>query len=499
MLYHSSRGQTPAVPAAMAIKLGIAPDGGLFLPASIPSLTPDDLDRLRGLPYAELAARVVSLFLTDYTLEELRGQAQTAYGPDRFDHPDVTPLIQLDEGTHVLELWHGPTAAFKDLALQLMPHLLTAAMAKTGAHGEIVILVATSGDTGKAALEGFRDVPGTRIIVFYPSEGVSLVQKLQMVTQEGGNTAVVGVDGNFDDAQTGVKQIFADRAIEAELAGHNQHFSSANSINWGRLVPQIAYYVYAYVKLVETGAIGPGDPINVAVPTGNFGNILAAYYAKAMGLPFNRLICASNQNKVLTDFIHTGVYDRRRTFHTTVSPSMDILISSNLERLLFLLAGREPAQVRLWMDSLRQEGRYQVGDEILGQLRAGFWGGFADEDETYTAIGRVWREHGYLLDTHTAVGWHVLEDYRRRTGDPTPAVLASTASPFKFGAAVLRAVAGEKALTGRDELRLVEDLAALTKMPIPAGLRDLGARPVKHERRCAPAGMRAEVRDILGI
>ena len=499
MRYLSTRGQAYPVEAATAIKLGIAPDGGLFLPEEIPALSGEDLAQLAALPYAERTARVIAPYLSGYSQDELRRYAKAAYGPDRFDDRAVTPLARLDESTHLLELWHGPTAAFKDLALQLMPRLLTAAMTKTGERGEVVILVATSGDTGKAALEGFRDVPGTRMVVFYPANGVSPAQKLQMVTQEGANVAVVGVEGNFDDAQTGVKEIFADPVFAAELARDDRQLSSANSINWGRLVPQIAYYVGAYTQLVAHKVIGQGEKVNVAVPTGNFGNILAAHYARAMGLPIARLICASNQNRVLADFIRTGVYDRRRTFYPTVSPSMDILISSNLERLLFLLADRDPGRVRAWMDSLRERGHYRVEQPILRSLQAGFWGGFAGEEQTHAAIGRIWRERGYLLDTHTAVGLHVLEEYREATGDKTPAILAATASPFKFSAAVLRAVAGEEAVAGRDELALLQDLVDLTKQRIPNGLRDLAAKPVRHFRRCAPAGMQAQVREILGM
>ncbi|MGE5528535.1 MAG: threonine synthase [Patescibacteria group bacterium] len=499
LLYHSTRGQTPPVPSARAIELGLAPDGGLFLPDEIPALSPGVLAGLCGLPYPELAARVISLYLTDYGLDELRGYTEAAYGPDRFDDPAVAPLVALDERTHVLELWHGPTAAFKDVALQFMPHLLTSAMARAAGGGEVAILVATSGDTGKAALEGFRDVPGTRIAVFYPKGGVSRAQELQMTTQAGANTAVVAVEGNFDDAQTGVKALFNDRALAGELASRGLRFSSANSINWGRLVPQIAYYVHAYAALVERGAVTLGRPVNICVPTGNFGNILAAYYARAMGVPAARLICASNVNKVLTDFIATGVYDRRRTFYRTVSPSMDILVSSNLERLLYLLADRDPARVRGWMAALAGTGSYDVGPEALRRLREVFWAGFASEEETSAAIGRVWRERGYLLDTHTAVGWHVLEEYRRATGDETPAILAATASPFKFGRAVLRAIAGDDATAGRDELDLIADLAERTGQSIPAGLRDLDKRPVRHRRWCKPEGMKDEVREILGI
>ncbi|MGQ9780016.1 MAG: threonine synthase [Bacillota bacterium] len=498
MRYLSTRGGAGGVASAAAIVEGLAPDGGLYVPEEIPRLGAEDFSGLVTLPYPERAARLLSLFLTDYKEEELRRYARAAYGPDRFDDPVVTPLIPLDGRTFVLELWHGPTAAFKDLALQIMPHLLRAAVMKTGSHDEVVILVATSGDTGKAALEGFRDVVGTRIIVFYPAEGVSRVQELQMITQEGTNVAVVAVEGNFDDAQTGVKAIFTDPQLKEALATRGFRFSSANSINWGRLVPQIAYYVGAYLEMVNRGAVEWGKPINIAVPTGNFGNILAAYYAKALGIPVAKLICASNMNNVLADFIRTGIYDRRRNFYTTISPSMDILISSNLERLLFLLADRDPERVRKWMADLKETGRYELDRAALRRLQEEFWGDFADEEETKAAIGRVWREYGYLLDPHTAVGWHVLEEYRRTTNDPTPTVLAATASPFKFPAAVLEAIGGEKP-PAEDELALVRALATATGRPVPACLEELEKRPVRHRRRCRPEGMKEEVVKILAL
>ena len=498
MRYVSTRGGAEAVPAAAAILAGLAPDGGLYLPEAMPRLETAEIAALAPLSYPERAARILHPFLPDYGLEELRRYARAAYGPNRFDDPAVTPVVPLDGRTFVLELWHGPTAAFKDLALQIMPHLLRAAVAKTGSRDEIAILVATSGDTGKAALEGFRDVAGTRIVVFYPAEGVSRVQELQMVTQEGGNVHVVAVEGNFDDVQTGVKAIFGDPELKDSMAARGLRFSSANSINWGRLVPQIAYYVGAYLDMAARGAVKWGERINIAVPTGNFGNILAAYYARLLGLPVARLICASNMNNVLTDFIRTGVYDRRRAFYATVSPSMDILVSSNLERLLFLLAGRDPAQVRRWMTELKETGRYMLGPAALRSVQEEFWGGFAGEEETKAAIRRVWQDHGYLLDPHTAVGWHVLEEYRQATGDPTPAVLAATASPFKFPAAVLGAITGTET-RAEDELALVHSLAETTGRPVPACLRGLEARPVRHRRRCRPEGMKEEVEKILGL
>ena len=499
MRYLSTRGQASVETGAEAIKLGLAPDGGLFLPERIPALSATGFMGLSDLTYAQMAARVLEVYLPDYSLAELQAQAEAAYGPDRFDDPEVTPMHRLDAQTHVLELWHGPTAAFKDLALQIMPRLLTAAIAKTGEQGEIVILVATSGDTGKAALEGFRDVPGTRIIVFYPRDGVSRVQELQMTTQEGSNTAVVAVKGNFDDAQTGIKAIFGDHALSTELAARNLRFSSANSINWGRLAPQIAYYIRAYLQLLRQGAVRQGEPVIAAVPTGNFGNILAAYYAKSMGVPFAKLVCASNQNKILTDFIRTGVYDRRRDFHVTSSPSMDILISSNLERLLFLLADMDPEPIRGWMAALEDRGTYTVGGAVLHKLQEIFWAGFADEERTRATIARAYHDGGYLLDTHTAVGLDVLESYRRETGDRTPAILAATASPFKFSGAVLRAVAGGEAVAGGDETSLLRKLADLTGQPIPPGLRRLDAKPIRHTRVCAREEMPREIKALLGL
>lgn len=482
MLYTSTRDKSVHVTSAEAITHGISADGGLFVPESIPQLSADDLQRLASLDYKGRAKEILSLYLTDFSAEEIDRCVEGAYADGKFSSPAVAPLVKLADGSHILELWRGPTCAFKDMALQLLPHLLTVSAGKAAGGRQIVILVATSGDTGKAALEGFRDVPNTQIMVFYPSEGVSPMQKLQMATQEGANVAVCAIEGNFDDAQTGVKKIFTDPSVAAKLAQKNKMFSSANSINWGRLVPQVVYYVSAYCDLLAKGEIRNGDPIHVVVPTGNFGNILAAYYAREMGVPIDRLICASNRNKVLTDFIETGVYDRRRDFYCTSSPSMDILISSNLERLLFLLSGMDDAQTRAWMQSLSKEGVYDVGDAMREKIQAVFSGGFCDEDATKELIGSVYRGEGYLCDTHTAVAVQVYRDFRAATGDETPAVIASTASPYKFSRTVLAAVAPD--VQAVDEFAMVDALYEKTGFPCPKQLLELKNKPVRFTDIC---------------
>lgn len=412
----------------MAILKGLAEDGGLFVPDSIPALDVP-LKELLGKSYQEIAYQVMSRLLTDFTEEELRNCINKAYD-SKFDAPEIAPLVKKGN-SYYLELFHGSTIAFKDMALSILPHLLTTAAKKNGVTNEIVILTATSGDTGKAAMAGFADVPGTRIIVFYPKDGVSPVQEKQMLTQKGENTAVVGIYGNFDDAQTGVKNIFNDKEMKEKLAGAGFQFSSANSINIGRLVPQIAYYVYAYLRLMEAGEIQENEQINVVVPTGNFGNILAAYYAKEMGIPIARFICASNENKVLYDFFRTGCYDRNRDFRLTNSPSMDILISSNLERLIYKIAGNDAEKNRNFMEQLGAEGKYEITEEMKEKLRE-FYGNYANEEETAQTIRQVYEETGYVLDTHTAVGKAVYEKYKKDTQDNTKTVIASTASPFKF-------------------------------------------------------------------
>ncbi len=499
MQYVSTRGGSPALMSAEAIKMGLAPDGGLFVPAEAVLVSPDELASFPALSYQDIAVRILSRFLTDYGEAELQACVAAAYGPERFERGEVAPLVKLTDALHIMELWHGPTCAFKDVALQILPQFMTRAMRMTGEEREIVILVATSGDTGKAALEGFADVPGTRIAVFYPSEGVSEVQKRQMLTQTGENVHVVGVEGNFDDTQTGVKRIFADKALASHMDARGLTFSSANSINWGRLVPQIVYYFSAYATLCRNGEVRCGDPVNFAVPTGNFGNILAAWYARSMGLPVNKLICASNDNNVLSDFLNTGVYNRNRPFHKTASPSMDILISSNLERLLYEMSGRDAEKVSAWMTSLARDGHYDVGALYRKEIGKLFHGDWADGPATLRAITDTWRDHGYVADTHTAVAIDVWKRYVQQTGDHTPTVVASTASPFKFSDHVASALFGAEALAGKDEFDLLDLLAARTGWPIPTGLDNLKTRPIRHTGRCGADRMRQTVVSLLAL
>lgn len=492
MYYTSTRDQSLQYRSSEAIEQGLSRDGGLFLPESMPRLP--DLDELAKLTYQQRAVRIMKLFLDDFTEEELASYAEKAYGPEKFDCPEVAPVVPLHCKTHVLELWHGPTCAFKDMALQMLPHLLTASMKKNGEDKTVCILVATSGDTGKAALEGFRDVDCTKIQVFYPQNGVSEIQQLQMITQEGSNVDVCAVVGNFDDAQTGVKRIFSDSAYGDTLMQRGYVLSSANSINWGRVLPQIVYYISAYCDLMNQGAIGKGDPLNVCVPTGNFGNILAGYYAKKMGLPIHKMLCASNANNVLTDFIRTGVYDRNRPFFNTISPSMDILISSNLERLLLDLSGSD-AEVRSYMEMLAKTGKYTVSEEILQKIRSTFVSGFCDDSRTMNTIEKVFTSTGYLMDTHTAVAYTVLQDYRAATSDDTQAVVVSTASPFKFCDSVLTAL-GEKNLAGG--ISVLDQLSQKTGKPVPKPLAALNGRPVRFEQVVPRELMCQAVTDFLG-
>lgn len=499
MDYISTRGGEARFSAAMAIKQGIAPDGGLLVPAEIPTLSIDEIAAMACLDYRDRALQILSLYLTDYTRSELRESIDAAYGEDRFI-PEPAPLVQLNkynDNEYILELWHGPTAAFKDIALQLLPHLMTAAIRKTGETARVCILTATSGDTGKAALEGFRDVEGTSVVVFYPSQGVSDAQRLQMVTQEGDNCHVIAVEGSFDDAQNGVKAIFNDQAFAAQLRADGILLSSANSINWGRLVPQIVYYFSAYADLISRQKIEAGEKINVVVPTGNFGNILAGWYARRMGLPINKLICASNKNKVLSDFIRNGHYDRRREFFKTNSPSMDILISSNLERLLFELAGRDSARIGSWMDELAASGHYQIDPATLRSLQEVFVGGFADEPGTLKTIREVYDRCDHLVDTHTAVGFNVYGRYAARSGDETKTVFVSTASPFKFSGAVSDAIYGVGYNRGRSEERLLEELSQESSLEIPMTLKDLGKREIRHTMLIKNDEMKQTVADLL--
>ena len=496
MIYHSTRNSALSVSSAEAIAQGISADGGLFVPAFIPELSAADFESLKGLPYAERAARLLQLYLTDYTPEELRECTKAAYASGSFETPNVQEIAKLADGSMLLELWHGPTCAFKDMALQILPHFLTRAVKKTGTDKEIVILTATSGDTGKAALAGFQDVPGTKIMVFYPEDGVSSMQKRQMQTQEGKNVRVCAVKGNFDDCQNGVKAIFTDPQMQAALAENGMQFSSANSINWGRLVPQIVYYVSAYVTMLEQDILKPGDRFALTVPTGNFGNILAAWYAKQMGVPIHRLICASNINKVLTDFIETGVYDRKREFHATVSPSMDILISSNLERLLYHMTGGDDAQIREWFGALKTAGRYEIPTELRNRIQAEFSGSFWDDAATKAMIGTVFSENGSLSDTHTAVGICAARDYTAKAAEKLPMLIASTANPYKFGAAVLEAIGGD---TDADEYEVLSRLEEKSGMAVPKALAELKTKTVRFTDSVAQDEMPAYVREKLGV
>ena len=493
MQYISTRDREQQFSASQAIAKGLADDGGLLTPVYLPKLPRRALEELKDMSYQQRAVYVMKLFLDEFTVKELTDFANAAYGPEKFDTPAVAQVRGLDGNTFCLELWHGPTCAFKDMALQMLPHLLTASLRKQEEEKTVCILVATSGDTGKGALEGFKDVDHTRILVFYPKDGVSAIQELQMVTQEGGNVGVCSVVGNFDDAQTGVKKLFSDEKLRQELAQRGFFLSSANSINWGRVLPQIVYYISAYCDLVRDEKIQLGDPINVCVPTGNFGNILAAYYAKDMGVPINKLICASNSNNVLTDFLRTGVYDRNRTFYNTMSPSMDILISSNLERLLYAITG-EDQQVREYMDELNRNGRYEVSERVKEKIQRLFVGYCCDDTVTQKVISTIYRSFDYLIDPHTAVGFSALTQYREETGDMTPTVVASTASPFKFCDNVLGAL-GETNL--RDGLDILDQLSEKTGQPVPAPLAGLRGKQPRFQRTEEKEHMVDAVLDML--
>ena len=494
MKYYSTRDISLRISAAEAVKMGLSRDGGLLTPEAIPQMDEAFLNSLVNARYQERAAKVMALYLTDYTEQELLTFAENAYGPDKFDTAAVAPVRKVDANTHCLELWHGPTSAFKDMALQMLPQLLSAALRKTGEDKTVCILVATSGDTGKAAMEGFADVPQTKIMVFYPKDGVSAVQEAQMVTQEGENVGVCAVVGNFDDAQSGVKRIFSDVEIRKTLLERGYVLSSANSINWGRILPQVVYYISAYCDLLRDGEITMGQKVNFCVPTGNFGDILAAYYAKRMGLPVGKLICASNCNDVLTDFLRTGVYDRNRTFHTTMSPSMDILVSSNLERLLFDLSGENDAEVRDYMAKLNTEGRYEVSDDIKAALKEQYWGGYCDEASTAATIAKYNAEYGYLIDTHTAVAANVMEQYRTATGDDTLTVFVSTASPYKFCNHVLAAI-GETPKA--DGVELLDQLHEVSGVTVPRRLAALKGKQRRFDLTAEKQEMDKVVLDFL--
>lgn len=497
MNYRSTRDSSLEVTSAVAIAQGISADGGLFIPEAIPQITMEELKALADMSYRERANVVFGKFLTDFTAEEIAYCTSGAYNTNNFDTENIAELTGAFGDAHILELWHGPTCAFKDMALQILPYLLTTSLKKNGEDKKVVILVATSGDTGKAALEGFKDVPGTEIMVFYPDQGVSSMQKRQMATQEGSNVGVCALEGNFDDCQNGVKMIFTDAAVKEKLAENGKMFSSANSINWGRLAPQIVYYVSAYAEMAKRGDIAFGDTVNVVVPTGNFGNILAAYYAKNMGVPIGKLICASNVNKVLTDFIDTGVYDRNRDFYATCSPSMDILISSNLERLLYILTDGDDAQICEWFGKLATDGKYEVSEAVKAKLQADFVGGFCDDAETKKTIHDFKEQYGYTCDTHTAVAVKVYMDYIAKTGDTTKTIIASTASPYKFSASVLEAIEG--AQSAADEYEQVAHLAEVSGLPVPQSLAALKDKPVRFSEVIDKADMESYVLKKLGI
>ena len=486
MEFLSTRDDGIRLSGAQAIVKGLSQDGGLFVPESFPHVELKDIGAMADMKYVERAAYILGLFLNDFSADELKKMVSDAYN-GKFESGEPAPVKTLDARTHVLELSHGPTCAFKDMALQLLPHLMVASKRKLGDNKRVCILAATSGDTGKAALEGFRDVEGTQCVVFYPHGGVSPTQRLQMVTQRGNNVDVVAVRGNFDDTQRGVKRIFGSDDIKARLEKMGCELSSANSINFGRLAPQIAYYFSAYADLIARGAIALGDEIEFAVPTGNFGNILAGIYAKWMGLPVKRFICCSNRNRILDDFLRTGTYDVRREFYKTTSPSMDILISSNLERLLFEMSGRNAALVREWMGELMSGGIYRVDDDTRRRMDELLSSGWADDYAVSAEIKHTWNEHKYLMDTHTAVAMRVMREYRERTCDATPCVVVSTASPFKFSADVLRALKG--ADVPMDAFDCADELERVSGMHMPNQLRELKTLPVLHEGVTTPEGM----------
>jgi len=498
MNYKSTRDSNISVKSSEAIAKGLSPEGGLFVPESIPAISETQIKYMADMTYTERAKEILGRFLTDFTEDELDKCINAAYTKEKFETNTIAPIYKLNDGQYVLELWHGPTCDFKDMALQILPHLLTTSVKKLGLDRETVILVATSGDTGKAALEGFRDVEGTKIIVFFPDEGVSQIQRLQMCTQEGENVFVSAVNGNFDDAQNGVKAIFTDKEYEKELGKGKKALSSANSINWGRLVPQIVYYFSAYCDMIAADEINCGDKVNICVPTGNFGNILAAYYAKCMGLPVNKLICASNKNNVLTDFINTGVYDRNREFYVTTSPSMDILISSNLERLLYMISGERADVVSGYMNELKENGKYTVSEEIKKEICENFYGGCADDEACADTIKKTYEKFGYVTDTHTAVAVSVHNEYVKNTGDETKTIIASTASPFKFNGAVLNALENSEELSELDEFRLLDKLAKDYELRVPTSLANLEEKEVRFETVCDKNQMKAVINEFLG-
>lgn len=493
LLYKSTRSESETVTASKAILKGLADDGGLFVPTAVPELDLT-IEQLSKMSYQETAYEIMKLFFTDFTEEELKSCISKAYDK-KFDTEEIAPIVKAD-GAYYLELFHGATIAFKDMALSILPHLLTTSAKKNQVKNDIVILTATSGDTGKAALAGFADVPGTKIIVFYPKNGVSPIQEKQMLTQKGDNTFVVGIHGNFDDAQSGVKEIFGDKELEKELSDSGFQFSSANSINIGRLIPQVVYYIYSYAKLFDHGEINQGEKINVVVPTGNFGNILAAYYAKLMGLPIDKLICASNDNKVLYDFFESGSYDKNREFILTTSPSMDILISSNLERLIYKISGMNSKQNADFMQALAKEGKYEITSEMRAEL-VDFYGNYATEKETADVIKEIYESTNYVLDTHTAVAAKVYKKYKAQTGDKKKTLIASTASPFKFTRSVMNAI--DSKFDSMSDFELVDELSKISGVAVPNAIEEIRTAEILHDRICETADMKKTVKEILAL
>lgn len=501
MMYNSTTDKSVSVSSAQAIAQGISTDGGLFVPKEIPAYTKEEIKDMLALSYNERAKKIIKDYLTDFSEEEVNECVEKAYTAEKFGSENPAPLVSFknkETQINMLELWHGPTCAFKDMALQILPHFLTKSLNKTYKDKEAVILVATSGDTGKAALEGFKDVKGTKIIVFYPENGVSPMQKHQMNTQSGANVNVCAIEGNFDDAQTGVKKIFTTNEIIEKLTQNDMLFSSANSINWGRLLPQIVYYFSAYCEMVNSGQVEFGEKINVVVPTGNFGNILAAYYAYSMGVPINKFICASNANNVLTDFIKTGEYNKLREFHTTTSPSMDILVSSNLERLLYHITGEQDATVKEYMTKLKTEGKYTVSSEVFEKISSLFYGGCCDDTSTSCTIKDLFKNSNYLSDTHTAVAVDVYNQYLADTKDSTPTVIVSTASPYKFSNSVLKSIVDEKEIP-TDEFEIVNKLNEISKTDVPKPLADLKGQKVRFNNLTTSEDMQKYVLETLGI
>ncbi|MGM0471414.1 MAG: threonine synthase [Bacillota bacterium] len=497
MKYISTRDNYEPVSAAEAIKLGMVPTGGLFVPEEIPQFSTTEIYQMVDSSYQEIAQKVLSKYLTDYSTAEIKEAISKAYSDNNFDEAEITPLYKLSDQSHILELWHGPTAAFKDLALQIMPYLLSQAVEKLALKQDILILVATSGDTGKAALEGFKDVERIKIVVFYPDEGVSKIQERQMRTTGGENTEVVAVEGNFDDCQNSVKDIFGDQEFKQVVSEAGYQFSSANSINWGRLVPQIVYYFVAYSQLLDQGEIKRGDKINITVPTGNFGNILAAYYAYRMGLPVNKFICASNDNKVLTDFLQTGTYDKKREFKKTISPSMDILISSNLERFLFEVTNHNANKVNSWYQQLAESGSFSVDQETHKRISELFVGRFATEEETKETIGEVYEANDYLIDTHTAVAVNSYQQYVADSADKTVTVIDSTANPYKFAATVLEAIDSLEEVNKLDEFEILDKLAAKSDTEIHTGLNNLDQEQIQHDYHCQVDEIRVLLKELI--